>query len=77
MIFKANFVGYVLEFYGPQGIYPMGATIEQIMLATAKLISNKDYDFAGDSFDRENVRDILIADFGLKFPEQKNIRKTS
>jgi hypothetical protein len=66
---KNAFVDYVFSFYGKDGLYPMGATIEQIILATAKLLnSEKEYDFAGDSVDRERVRDILISEFGLQFP---------
>lgn len=62
-----NFIDYVLSFYGPEGLYPMGATADQVIRATAEHISSG-ADYCGDSFDRENVRDILIRRFGLIFP---------
>lgn len=62
-----NWVAYVLSFYGPDGLYPMGATAEQVEAATKALIERGD-DVAYDSFDREKVRDIMIECFGLVFP---------
>lgn len=62
-----DFINYVRSFYGPGGLYDMGATYEMIIVATARYIESG-ADFACDSFDREAVRDILIRDFGLKFP---------
>lgn len=62
-----KFFDYVLSFYGPEGLYPMGVTIEQIIQATEiYLLSGAE--FQGDSVDRENVRDIMIKRFNLKFP---------
>lgn len=67
--FKLNqFYDYMFEFYGQNGIYDMSATKDQIMEATAKYLKMSDTDFCGDSFDRETVRDIMIRDYGLKFP---------
>jgi len=63
-----KFVSYVMDFYGPEGIYPMGATIAQVSEATQILIKRGD-DVAFDSFDREKVRDIMIEKFGLVFPK--------
>jgi glyoxylate carboligase len=34
----AGFCDYVLDFYGPAGIYPMGATREQVEHAVAALL---------------------------------------
>ena len=59
-----NFVQYVRSFYGPGGIYDMGATDAMIIAATIQYI-NSGADFAGDSFDRENVRDIMINQYSL------------
>jgi hypothetical protein len=59
-----EFVNYVKSFYGPGGIYDMGATNEMIIDATFKYITDG-ADFCGDSFDREHVRDIMISEFGL------------
>jgi hypothetical protein len=57
-----NFTGYMLDFYGPKGIYPMGFTAEQISLATQlyKCRLKEGQEFLGDSIDRENVRDIIL-----------------
>ena len=62
-----NWIEYVYSFYGPFGIYPMGATEGQIAEATAYLIERGD-DVVYDSIDREKVRDIMIERFGLVFP---------
>ena len=59
-----NFVQYVRSFYGPGGIYDMGATDVMIIEATIQYI-NSGADFAGDSFDREHVRDIMINQYSL------------
>jgi hypothetical protein len=63
-----EFYNYVLSFYGPGGIYPMGATLELIELATndlIKILEIKDQEFCGDSIDRELVRDLLIDKYKL------------
>jgi len=59
-----EFVNYVKSFYGPGGIYDMGATDDMIIDATFKYMRSG-ADFCGDSFDRESVRDIMISEFGL------------
>jgi hypothetical protein len=65
-----EFVDYVLDFYGVAGIYPMGVTRDDVLLATGiRMEQRKDVEFDGDSFDRELVRDILIERFGYKCPE--------
>ena len=70
-----DFLAYVEDFYGKGGIYDMGATGEQIIVATQKYINQVGTDpessmsFCGDSLDREKVRDIMIEDFGLVFPQ--------
>ncbi len=66
-ILATNFVTYCMDFYGPGGIYPMGATRQIVTQALKELIeSGADVDF--DSIDREKVRDIMIAKHGLVFP---------
>lgn len=60
-----NFTRYMLEFYGPEGIYDYGFTAEQINLATqlykTRLEANfPGQEFCGDSVDRERVRDIIL-----------------
>ena len=60
-----EFYSYVLSFYGPNGIYPIDATLDMVMEATAKYLKFPETDFCGDSFDREHVRDIMLNDYGL------------
>jgi hypothetical protein len=57
-----NFTEYMLDFYGPKGIYPLRFTSTQINLATQlyKCRLRKDQEFLGDSIDRERVRDIIL-----------------
>jgi len=65
-----EFYDYVLSFYGPDGIYPMGANLTLIQKATKDLIrilKIKGEEFAGDSIDRELVRDLLISKYKLTF----------
>ena len=66
-----KFHRYVYDFYGRNGVYPMGATFDLIEKATNSLISkleSEEGEFVGDSIDRELVRDILISEYGLEFP---------
>lgn len=63
-----EFYDYVLSFYGPGGIYPMGATLDLVERATSdliKILQIKDQEFCGDSIDRELVRDLLIDKYKL------------
>ena len=60
-----NFTQYMLDFYGPKGIYDYGFTAEQINLATQlyKCRMEEQFgqtEFEGDSVDRERVRDIIL-----------------
>ena len=62
---NTNFTQYMLDFYGPKGIYDYGFTPEQINLATQlyKCRMEDEYgqtEFEGDSVDRERVRDIIL-----------------
>jgi hypothetical protein len=64
-----EFYDYVLSFYGPQGIYPMGANLTVVRKATNDLIrilKIKGQEFCGDSIDRELVRDLLIEKYKLQ-----------
>lgn len=70
-----DFYGYVNSYYGPGGIYDMGATMDQIMEATAKHIKEPGISFEGDSVDRDAVCNIMIRDYGLT--PQKVAHKTS
>jgi hypothetical protein len=62
---KEEFYDYVLSFYGSEGIYRIGATMDMVMEATEKYLQLPETKFFGDSFDREHVRDIMIRDYGL------------
>ena len=57
-----NFTQYMLDFYGPNGVYPEGFTSTQISLATQlyKIRLPEGTEFYGDSIDRERVRDIIL-----------------
>lgn len=57
-----NFTQYMLDFYGPKGIYPYGFTAEQINLGTQlyKCRLDAGQEFHGDTVDRERVRDIIL-----------------
>jgi hypothetical protein len=66
-----DFIDYTLTFYGPDGIYPMGANRTVVRKATndiIKIARIKGEKFCGDSIDRELVRDLLISKYNLKFP---------
>lgn len=57
-----EFVDYVLSFYGKGGLYDIGATEEDVKIAlNIRLKTRQDIEFDGDSFDREIVRDIILA----------------
>lgn len=61
-----EFINYVRSFYGPGGIYDMGATDEMIINATIQYLTSEGAKWGnGDSYDREMVRDIMIDTFGL------------
>lgn len=58
---RAEFVNYVLDFYGVGGLYDFGAVAEEVEKALdIRLERHKEVWFDGDSFDREVVRDIML-----------------
>ena len=64
-----DFIDYVMEFYGPDGIYPMGANRTIARKATDDVIricKIKGQEFCGDSIDRELVRDLMIDKYKLQ-----------
>ena len=70
-VFINDFIDYTMSFYGPDGLYPMGANRTVVRKATndiIKIARIKGEKFCGDSFDRELVRDLLIDKYNLKFP---------
>jgi hypothetical protein len=70
-----EFYTYVLSFYGKGGLYPMGVTLTDVKSATKIHKHRTNIEFEGDSVDRENVRDILIKDFGYKFPSLTTVKE--
>jgi len=60
MILKP-FVEYCHSFYGEGGLYDMGASMNVLHKAavTYVLSPDREADFEGDSFDREQVREVL------------------
>jgi hypothetical protein len=59
-----EFVDYVLSFYGPNELYDLGATREEVLQALAVRLligeTGGQVPFEGDTVDRELVRDIMI-----------------
>ena len=55
-----DFIEYVMSFYGPEGIYEMNATREEVEDALAIRLKNTEIEFAADSYDRELIRDIIL-----------------
>lgn len=59
----SDFIEYVYEFYGTNGIYDLGFKVDYILIAKATRIRiecDSKTEFTGDTFDREKVRDIMI-----------------
>lgn len=58
-----EFVNYVFEFYGPNCMYShfFKTPVTKAEIKAATLIRVKTAQFEGDSFDREAVRDIMLA----------------
>ena len=54
-----KFIDYCMSFYGPQGLYPMGMTPDEIQKAVRLMDLIGNFEFEGDSIDRERVRDIV------------------
>jgi hypothetical protein len=60
--FLTPFVDYCHSFYGTGGIYDMGATRTQLFEAAGTYLMSPDgEEFEGDSFDREQIREILTS----------------
>ena len=74
--FINDFVDYTFSFYGALGIYPLGFTVEQIVLATKLYITCldvNDEEFCGDTIDRERVRGIILATAKISGLEVENV----
>ena len=66
-----DFINYVLSFYGVGGIYEHGWSEQQIIAACEVRMGMVEY--AGDSIDREWVRDYLFGDVTIDNPYPVNI----
>jgi hypothetical protein len=58
-----EFVKYCMSYYGKGQLYDLGAKRSEILEALIIRLSDprwEDYPFAGDSMDRELVRDIML-----------------
>ena len=57
-----DFIDYTLSFYGPGGLYDMGATRQEVLEACFVMFTGRpdaSLNFCADSVDREMVRDII------------------
>lgn len=70
-----NFTQYMLDFYGPNGIYPLDFNSTQIRLATQlyKCRLPEGQEFYGDTVDRERIRDIILEARESVVPEYAKI----
>lgn len=78
-IIMQSFIDYVLGFYGRDGIWDMGATrtmvcdiINTYLVGDVWVVPDHPYgtlSFGYDSTDRELIRDLLISDYSLVFPD--------
>lgn len=68
--FINHFIDYVMSFYGADGLYPIqGINRTVVRKATndvMRIAKIKGQLFCGDSFDREQVRDLLIDKYNLE-----------
>jgi len=53
-----GFLNYVLQFYGPGGLYDIKMTPDEADRG-ARIVSMLAREFVGDSVDREKVRDVV------------------
>ena len=56
-----EFVEYMLDFYGPNGIYDIGCTEQEAREALPiRLLERADLEFDGDTIDREICEHIIV-----------------
>ena len=53
-----GFLNYVLQFYGPKGLYDIKMTPDEADRG-ARIVKMLSREFIGDSIDREKVRDVV------------------
>jgi len=67
-----SFTEYMMAFYGPEGVYPMGFNEVQVNIATAiykMRLESRGAEFCEDSVDREAVRDLILEAREVVLPE--------
>ena len=58
----SEFVSYMLDFYGPNGVYDIGMTEAEVREAMPiRLLERADLEFDGDTIDREICEHIITA----------------
>ena len=73
---SGTFIDYVLSFYSPEGVYPLGVNRLQAELATQVYLARlekRGAEFCGDTVDREAVRDIILEARQGTLPEFKKV----
>jgi hypothetical protein len=72
--FINDFIDYVMSFYGADGLYPiMGINRTVVRKATndvMRIAKIKGQLFCADSYDREQVRDLLIDKYNFSFTKR-------
>ena len=67
--FINHFIDYVMSFYGADGLYPiLGINRTVVRKATndvMKIAKIRDVPFCGDSYDREQVAQLLCSKYNL------------
>jgi len=67
--FINHFIDYVMSFYDADGLYPITGINRTIARKATndviRIAKIKNVPFNGDSFDREQVRDILVYKYNL------------
>ena len=69
--FINDFIDYVMSFYGAGELYPITGINRTIVSKATndvmRMSKIKGTPFCGDSYDREQVRDLLIDKYNLEF----------
>jgi hypothetical protein len=67
---RLDFINYCLTYYGIDGIVDLNATTEQVETAVDLYARYSTIPVEGNTFDREGVREILEAKYGLGTPDE-------
>jgi hypothetical protein len=61
---QVAFINYMMDFYGPRGVYPQLDFTATEVMAALRIYLRTNPEFCGDSIDRERVRDIVLEQRG-------------